>query len=161
MKKIKSGVLLITVLLAANITMAQTLEEGRAFMYYEKYISAKNVFQKLVSANPNNVEAVYWLGQSQIAPPEDKDIAGAKSLYQKTLESNSNSALLIAGMGHIALLEGNGADGRNRFETAITQFGIKIAVCKSYCIEHSNIFSSAKADGSFKAVTAICPIAFQ
>ena len=34
--------------------------------------------------------------------------------------NNSNSALLLAGMGHIALLEGNAQDARNRFETAFS-----------------------------------------
>ena len=46
MKKIKASVFLLTALLAANFTKAQTIEEGRDFLYYEKYISAKNVFHK-------------------------------------------------------------------------------------------------------------------
>jgi len=120
MKKLKVGVLMVTVLLMANLSKAQSIEEGREFLYYEKFISAKNVFQKLVDANPNNIDAVYWLGQTLIAPQDDKDIAGAKALYQKTLMANSNSPLLIAGMGHIQLLEGNTQDARNQFETAIS-----------------------------------------
>ncbi len=53
-------------------------------------------------------------------PEENNDIAGAKALYQKTLMNNSNSALLLAGMGHIELLEGKDQEARNRFETAIS-----------------------------------------
>jgi tetratricopeptide (TPR) repeat protein len=89
-------------------------------MYYEKYKSAKSVFEKLAASNPNDDVATYWLGQSMILSESNTDVAGAKSLYQKVLAANSNSALLTAGMGHIELLEGKTQDARSRFETAIS-----------------------------------------
>ena len=148
MKKIKTGVLLLTALLAVQFSIAQSIDEGRGFLYYEKYISAKNVFQKLVDANPNNIDAVYWLGQTMLAT-EDKDIAGAKALYQKTLAANSSSALLIAGMGHIALLEGNTADARSRFETAISMSGGKnVGVLNAVGFANGD-FSSKSGDGAY------------
>lgn len=120
MNKFKKGFLFLSALFAAGILKAQSIDDGKKMMYYEKYISAKNIFQQLVNANPNNTDAVYWLGQAMILPDENKDIPGTKALYQKTLTANSNSALLIAGMGHIELLEGKQQDARNRFETAIS-----------------------------------------
>ncbi|GAC1387348.1 MAG: hypothetical protein NVSMB45_17100 [Ginsengibacter sp.] len=96
---------------------AQNINEARQNLYYEKYNSAYNSLNGLVTANPNNIEAVYLLGQTMIGMD---NVAGAKALYQKTLLANSNAALLIAGMGHIALLENNAADAKNRFETAIS-----------------------------------------
>ena len=48
--------------LFANVTFAQSIEEGKIFMYYERYKSARDVFQKMLAANPNNEEAAYWLG---------------------------------------------------------------------------------------------------
>lgn len=120
MNKFKSGLLFIAVVFFTNILKAQTIDEGRKFFYYERYKSARAVFEKLVTANPNNVDAVYWLGQCLIAPEENKDIAGAKALYQKTLLANSNSPLLIAGMGHIELLENKTQDAKSRFETALS-----------------------------------------
>ena len=148
MKKIKTGVLLLSALLAVQFSFAQSIDEGRSFLYYEKYISAKNVFQKLVDANPNNVDAVYWLGQTMLAT-EDKDIAGAKALYQKTLAANSSSALLIAGMGHIALLEGNTADARSRFETAISLSGGKnVGVLNAVGFANGD-FSSKFGEGAY------------
>ena len=78
MIKHKSGLLTLIALFFATVIIAQSLEDGRKLMYYEKYISAKNVFQNLVNTNANNVDAVYWLGQSMILPDENKDIAGAK-----------------------------------------------------------------------------------
>lgn len=120
MNKIKSGFLLLAALFVSNFLRAQTIEDGKKFLYYERYKSAKAAFEKLVSADPNNGDAVYWLGQTMIAPVEGKDIAGAKALYQKALQANSANPLLLVGMGHIELLEGKTQDARNRFETAIS-----------------------------------------
>jgi Flp pilus assembly protein TadD len=122
MKKIKSGLLVITALFVSNAMKAQTIEEGKKFMYYERFQSAKNVFQKLVAANPNNTEAIYWLGIATISQGEfgQKQLSEAKELYRKALETNSNNPLLIAGMGNIELREGKSQDARNRFETALS-----------------------------------------
>jgi len=99
----------------------QTLDQGKKFIYYEKYKSAKDVFQKIVSADPKNDEAIYWLGQSMIRFEEasTKDISAAKTLYQTTLNSSSSN-LIMAGIGHIELLEGKIQDARNHFEAAIS-----------------------------------------
>lgn len=120
MNKLKSGLLFIGIALFGNVLYAQTIEEGRKFLYYERYKSAKAVFEKMVAANPANVDAAYWLGQAMIGPDDNKDIAGAKALYQKTLMANANSPILLAGMGHIELLENKAQDAKNRFETAIS-----------------------------------------
>lgn len=125
MKNLKFTLVLLSSFLAVNFSNAQSIDEGKKFMYYEKFISAKNVFQQLVTANPNNDEAVYWLGQALIGPDEEKDIAGAKAVYQTGLAANPNSALLNAGMGHIELLEGKTQQARNHFETAISLSGGK------------------------------------
>ncbi len=117
MKKIKSGLLLLSTLFFSTMITAQSIEEGRKFLYYEKYKSAKGVFDKLVEANPNNVDAVYWLGQTLIGM---EDIEAAKALYQKTLTANSSSPLLLAGMGHVELLQNKPQDARSRFETALS-----------------------------------------
>ena len=141
MNKLKPVLLFFAVLFLCGALKAQTLDEGKKFMYYERYKSAKSVFEKLVAANPNNTDAVYWLGQSMILPDENKDIEGAKALYQKTLMNNSNSALLLAGMGHIALLEGNTQDARNRFETAIS-----ISLGKNKDVLNAVGFANVQAD---------------
>lgn len=101
---------------------AQSLEEGRKMMYYEKFRTAKQIFEKLLAAAPDNETYVYWLGQSIIAPDErkDEDIRLAKSIYLKALDKNSSSALLLAGIGHMELLEGKTQDARSHFETAIS-----------------------------------------
>ncbi|MEP7164822.1 MAG: tetratricopeptide repeat protein [Ferruginibacter sp.] len=122
MKNIKIGIMLLASVFFANAVFAQSMDEGKSFMYYERYKSAKMVFQKLLAADPNNEEAAYLLGQSYILPDDrtTKDLEDAKALYQSKLTTNPNSPLLIAGMGHIALIEGKKEDARSRFETAIS-----------------------------------------
>jgi len=117
MRKIKNISLLMTLLFMGNILIAQSVDEGKRFLYYERYNSAKDVFTKLVNANPNNIDAAYWLGQTYLGL---EDSTATKALYQKTLTANPNAALMLVGMGQMALMEGNKSDARNRFETAIS-----------------------------------------
>ncbi len=108
--------LITTIIIGTNLLFAQSIEQGRKFLYYERTKSAKETFEKMIAANPNNIEAVYWLGQTLL---EEKDSVAAKDLYQKTLATNGNAPLLLAGMGQIELMEGKTNDARQRFETAI------------------------------------------
>jgi tetratricopeptide (TPR) repeat protein len=119
MRKTSISLLLALTCIGSTVT-AQTLEQGRQFLYYERYASAQSAFEKVLNANPNNIDAVYWLGQTMIHRRDTRDTAGAKALYQKMLATNGNAPLLLVGMGHIELLYGNKTDSRQRFETAIS-----------------------------------------
>ena len=136
MNKFKPSIFLMTALLFANFIMAQSIDDGKKFMYYERFKSAKDVFQKLATANPNNEEAVYWLGQAEIGLD---DVAGAKALYLQKLSASPNSPLILAGVGHVELLEGKTADARNHFETAISlSQGKSIAVLNAVGFANGN-----------------------
>lgn len=113
----RSFILLVAVVAGGNVLFAQSVEQGKKFFYYERWKSAQETFEKVIAANPNNIDAVYWLGQTLL---EQKDSVGAKNLYQKSLTQNGNAPLLLAGMGQIELMEGKANDARQRFETAIT-----------------------------------------
>jgi tetratricopeptide (TPR) repeat protein len=135
----KMGAVVLALLLVNNL-FAQTLDEGKKFLYYERFNSAKDVFQKILKADPNNEEAIYYLGQSMILPDDVslKDIAEAKAMYQSKL-SISNSQLLMAGIGHIELLEGKIQDARNHFEAAISlSQGKNIAVLNAIGFANGN-----------------------
>jgi Tfp pilus assembly protein PilF len=148
MKKIKVAVLFLAASIFTNIVGAQSIDEGKKFLYYEKYISAKNVFEKLLAANANNTDAAYWLGQTLLSG-DDANVAAAKAVYQKTLAANSNNALLTAGMGHIELLEGKTQDARNRFETAISlSQGKNIPVLNAIGLANGN-FNIKNGDGAY------------
>jgi tetratricopeptide (TPR) repeat protein len=119
MRKTSISLLLAFTCIGSTV-MAQTLEQGKQFLYYERYASAQAAFEKVLNANPNNIDAVYWLGQTMIHRRDTRDTAGAKALYQKMLATNGNAPLLLVGMGHVELLYGNKTDSRQRFETAIS-----------------------------------------
>jgi len=120
MNKLKIG-LMAFALLVLNTAFAQSIEVGKQQVYYERYKSAKETFQKLVAANPNDDVAIYWLGQAMILPDDvtSKDISAAKSLYQSKL-SIPNNFLIMVGIGQIELMEGKIQDARSRFETAVS-----------------------------------------
>jgi len=103
--------------LGSKVLFAQSVDQGRKFFYYERYKSARENFEKVLAANPNDINATYWLGQTLL---EQKDSMAAKNLYQKFLGQNGNAPLIIAGMGEIELKEGKTNDARQRFETAIS-----------------------------------------
>jgi tetratricopeptide (TPR) repeat protein len=113
----KSAIVLFFAAFMSIGALAQNVQEGVNNLYAERYGSAKSVFDKLLAANPNNIEATYWLGQTYIAM---KNVAAARSLYDKALTANGNAPLILAGMGHVNLLEGKAAEARQRFESAIT-----------------------------------------
>lgn len=113
----RSFILLVAAVVAGGNLLAQSVEQGRKFLYYERWKSAQENFEKVLAANPNNIDAVYWLGQTLL---EQKDSVGAKNLYQKLLTQNGNAPLVLVGMGQIELMEGKTNDARQRFETAIT-----------------------------------------
>jgi predicted Zn-dependent protease len=116
MKKI-SMTFLTAGLFMITAVRAQTLQDGVNDLYSERYKSAKATFEKLVAANPNNIDATYWLGQTYIAV---KDIPGAKDIYSKALMASANAPLLIVGMGQVELNEKKLSESTQRFEAAIT-----------------------------------------
>jgi tetratricopeptide (TPR) repeat protein len=108
--------LLVTVVVTSNMLFAQSVDDGRKFLYYERYNSAKQTFEKILAGNPNDVGAIYWLGQTLL---DMKDSAAAKALYQKSAAANGNAPLLLVGMGHILLTEGKTNEARQQFEMAV------------------------------------------
>src|SRR5947209_980678 len=112
----KSAIVLFAMLFAVS-AFAQSIQEGINHLYAERYASAKAIFDKLLAANPNNLDAVYWEGQTLI---EQGDVAAARALYEKTLAANGNAPMILVGLGHVDLLDNKAPDARQRFESAIS-----------------------------------------
>jgi tetratricopeptide (TPR) repeat protein len=120
MEKMKKIGLVASFILMGNILLAQSIADGKKFLNYERFESAEGVFSKLLAANPNDVDAAYWLGQTYLKNTDNPDTVAAKNVYQKALQANPNAPLLMVGMGELELREGKANDARNRFETAIS-----------------------------------------
>lgn len=116
MTKIKIGIVAV-VMLVSNLVFAQSLDDARKLINYQRYATAVETLEKMVAANPANADVQYWLGQAFI---EWSKADKAKEVYRKALEVNGSSPILIVGMGHVELLEGKKNEARQRFEAAIS-----------------------------------------
>jgi tetratricopeptide (TPR) repeat protein len=99
-------------------SFAQTVDAGIKSVYYERYPEAIAGLQQAVKANPKDVNAVYWLGQAYLA---NKDVAGAKKVYQDALNGGLNDPYIWIGSAHVQLMEGGDKNSaKQKFEQAIT-----------------------------------------
>jgi len=142
MKKITFS--LIAVAVSAGTLLAQSVDQGKKFLYYQRYKSAQDQFEKVLAANPNDIAAVYWLGQTFLENKSPNGQEQAKNLYQKALATNGSAPLILAGVGQIELLEGKTNDARQRFETAIS-------LSKGKDVEVLNAIGQANADVDTKS----------
>ena len=109
---------LCTVLALANFYAgAQTVQDGVTHLYADRFKSAEQIFQKILAANPNSLEATYWLGQTYL---DKDDNEAARQLYDKALAANGNAPLIMVGKGHVLLLDKKLDEARQQFEAALT-----------------------------------------
>lgn len=110
------------VLLSAAGLKAQTVQEGINHLYADRFKSAAIVFDKLLAVNPNNIDAIYWKGQTILQSDEimAARLSEAKRLYEKALQTTNSAPLIQVGMGHVELLEEKMNEARQHFETALT-----------------------------------------
>ncbi|HEY4291272.1 MAG TPA: tetratricopeptide repeat protein [Puia sp.] len=134
--KMRFSLLVAGVASLCNVAFAQSVDQGKKFLYYERYKSANDVFDKILASNPNNIDAVYWKGQTLLSM---KDSAAAGDLYSKALQTNGNAPLLLAGMGGVELRMHKTADAKARFETALS-------LSKNKDIEVLNAVANANID---------------
>lgn len=106
--------LIVLMLITSQLSFSQTLDEAKKMLYYERYESAELILEKVVASNPGNSEAVYYLSQAWLGfgKPE-----GAKAILSK---ANANDPFILAGLGHLDLLDNKVSDARMKFETAIS-----------------------------------------
>ncbi|MFN4975911.1 MAG: tetratricopeptide repeat protein, partial [Bacteroidota bacterium] len=121
----KKSLMFLPVFVLLQVTLLAQYAEGIKLLNYKKNKSAREFFQKMVDASPQDPQAIYWLGQALLAPnevePTKAQIAAAKALYQKGLASIGSDPWLVTGMGHIELLErGDINSVKQKFEQAIT-----------------------------------------
>ena len=113
----KSAIVLFFSALVSAAAIGQNIQQGVSDLYAERYQSAKSTFEKLLAANPNNIEANYWLGQVYIA---NGDVNGAKAVYDKALAASNNAPLILVGEGQIEALQNKQAEAKQHFDAAIS-----------------------------------------
>jgi len=116
MKKTTIAIFAAWLLMIAGLK-AQTIQEGINHLYAKRDKSAAEVFKKLLATNPNNIEAIYWLGQTYFNMDDNE---AARQVYEKALATNGSAPLILVGIGHADLLDNKVNDSRQRFEAALT-----------------------------------------
>lgn len=148
MTKIKIGIVSVF-LLMNSLVFAQTVQDGKKFLNYQRYTSAVETLEKVAAASPANAEAQYWLGQAYI---ESKQPEKAREVYRKALEASGSNPMLLVGMGHVELLEDKKNEARQRFETAISLTKAKdVAVLNA--IGKANADKNGDADYAIEKLT--------
>ncbi|SFD13675.1 Tetratricopeptide repeat-containing protein [Chitinophaga sp. CF118] len=109
--------LIVAMLCVANGAMAQSVEDGLKDLYYGKYETARQDFDKVITAKPTEDKAYYYQG---IALLGLNDQAGAAAAFQKGLQAVPTSPLLQVGLGRLDLLKGDAAAAKQKFEAAST-----------------------------------------
>ena len=103
---------------ACSLVSAQSIDDAKKFLYYEKITSAKQALQKMVASDPKNVQAIYWLGQAYIM---SNQLDSAKNVYQAGLNAGVNDPYLWVGSGEVDILQGGDVNAaKQKFEQAIT-----------------------------------------
>lgn len=121
MKKTTIAVMASGMMLISGLK-AQTVQEGVSHLNAGRIKNAIGVFDKLIAVNPNNIEAIYWLGQTKLEVDEimSARLAETRKLYEKAMQSTNGAPLIKVGMGHVEALSGNHEEARAHFEAALT-----------------------------------------
>lgn len=115
-------------------TYAQSIEDAKKMLYYERFKSAIKILEPIVNASGSNAEAAYWLGEAYLQQ-QKPDIEKAKGIINKALHSNADNGFLNASLGHIAIKENKPEEAKGKFITAEANAGknpdILLAIAKA------------------------------
>ena len=95
MKKITFS--LIAIAVSVGTLVAQSVDQGKKFLYYQRYKSAQEQFEKAIAANPNDINAVYWLGQTYLANKDAKAGRPWQKIYTRKHLPPMEGAAYISG----------------------------------------------------------------
>lgn len=117
MRKMKTKLCMLAAILlfATQSVFSQSLSDARQDIYYQKYQTAKNALQQMVSAKPD-ANTYYYLGIAELGLD---DASAAKSDFQKGLQVDPNSALNYVGLGRVSIVaDKNVTDAKQAFQKA-------------------------------------------
>ena len=71
-------IILIGTVILSVFASAQSVEDGKKFMYYERWQSAAKIFDDIIQREPVNMEARYW--KIQLLLEQDKPAEAKQAL---------------------------------------------------------------------------------
>ncbi|MEO6070113.1 MAG: tetratricopeptide repeat protein [Chitinophagaceae bacterium] len=114
----KKTIFFLTGILAGTTMMAQSIDDAKQLMYYERFGTATTTLHNVLKNDPANAEAWYWLAESYLQRDENKPIED--SLAAAPADAWNEPIFQVA-YGHL-LLENNKKDSAHYyFEKALDQ----------------------------------------
>lgn len=114
----KKFLFLTTLVFPTTALLAQSVEDARKHLYYQRYYSAANSFQSVVKDDPKNDEAWYGLVKAYVSVDElDK----AKEALQTAPEAVQDEAYYYVAKGEILLAENKPQEAAPLFEKALDE----------------------------------------
>jgi tetratricopeptide (TPR) repeat protein len=101
----------------AFASLAQTIEEGKRFVYYERWQSAEKTLHEVTNREPNNPAAWYWLAQSMLAQDSVQEVKQLLAAIPDQRTKESPVLKVIA--GEIMLHDSLHAQASQQFEEAL------------------------------------------
>ncbi|HEY8388287.1 MAG TPA: tetratricopeptide repeat protein [Parasegetibacter sp.] len=118
----------------SQFSLAQSVEDGKKMLYYQRYESAKDILGKQVEAGAGS-EAYYFLSQTYIATD---DSVQAKTILENAPAQVQEDPLVKIGRGQILLMEGKKDEAAALFNQALEavkkkdQSELMIAIAKAH-----------------------------
>jgi len=112
----KRLIIMCAALFALYAAGAQTLNDGVKLIDAMRYDQARELFNKLLAAEPNNADIYYYLGD--ISRRVD-DAITAKNNFNTGLEKSKDNALCNVGLGQLLLNENKPDEAKTLFNKAL------------------------------------------
>lgn len=134
----KKYLLLTTFLFSTMLIFAQSLDDAKKFMYYERWESAEKTLRQLIQQQPQDMDAYYWLTACLL---EQNKKAEAKQLLstadQEVAKGAKETPLLKVAAGELLLHDSLQTEAAQKFEDALKDTKQKdpdvlVAVARAY-----------------------------
>ena len=133
-----------TLLFSFAALKAQSLEEAKKHLYYQRYFSAATAFEQLTANDAKNDEAWYGLVKSYVLQDE---AAKARTAVQNAPEAVQDEAWYYVAMGELLLAEKKPTEAASFFQKALDETKSKNANVLS-AIADAHI-DAANGDGAY------------
>lgn len=116
-------VLSFTMLFLAGTSKAQTLEDAQAYIYYQRYETAKAVLKSMIAKGSHMPDAAYWLGAVYMTEKKPDSAGQAINNGIKYFDEHNLSKkkfpLIHIGYAHLLLENGRKEEARQLMEDAL------------------------------------------
>lgn len=111
-------IILIGACFLSLFTAAQSVEEGKNFMYYQRWQSAAKIFDDIINREPMNMEARYWKIQLLLEQDKAAEAKQAMQAAQQQAVTNPHPLIKVASANFL-LRENNATEANRLFEEAL------------------------------------------